>query len=521
MFIPLWAKGASEEIQQPAYAPLERQNTFSIAILESEDELYLDPVRATDAASLLVLDGLFEGLFSLDPKTGNPIPALAKTFSSSEDGLHWTFELDKRARFSTGEPITAQTMVDSWFWLLENSRKGQGNTYLVSMLDCIEGVAAYRNGKGSKGSIGISVRGPLTIELALQSPAPYLPALLGTLPFSAIHPSLRNQAAVNTDIIASGPYIIEKINDSEVLLAKHAWYRDYKAIPSDFIHFQCMDQMAIIEAYLKGSIHWSLAYIPPALLRQAQDLRITPEYSTGFYYFSSHKEVYRDARVRRALSLLIPWEQLRKESKQVFPSPFLIPSHERDNTTTPSSETNLTEALHLLTEAGYPYGAGLPQLHIAVHRGSQVIDLAEKIADIWSKKLGITVVLDIVPLGMYSRYPSLSPYDFAFITWIGDFHDPFAFLHLWNSNSGYNLSQYDDESFDNLITLAMSATDKEERDRFIDEAEEYLLAQSVVFPIYHGISTNIIDSKRVHGWYDNILNIHPVKHLFIEQAPTK
>ena len=511
----LGASGVNEGVLQPSYPPLESQNTFTIAMLASEDELYLNPAQATDTVSLLVLDGLFEGLFSLAPQTGEPIAALAKRFTTSQNGLHWTFYLDERGRFSNGEPITAQSIVDSWLWLLERSRDENDNTYLVSMLDCIEGVAAYRTGNGSKGAIGISVSDPLTIELTLQYPAPYLPALLGTLPFSAIHSSLRNSKETPPKIIASGPYVIERIDTQEVKLAKHPWYRDYKAVPSDYIRFQFMDHLSLIEAYLEEEIHWSLAYIPRELLHDKEDLRITPEYSTGFYYFSTNEGAYSDPRIRRALELLIPWEDIRKESKQIFPSPFLVPNQKRTAKTN-SFQDNQSEALQLLTEAGYPYGAGLPQLHIAVHRGAQVIESAEKIADIWSKNLGITVVIDIVPLSMYSRYPNTSPYDFAFITWIGDFLDPFTFLHLFSGSSGYNLGQYHNKEYDSLLNLAMAATTKEERNRLIEEAEDYLLSESVVFPLYHGITTNIINSKKVTGWYDNILNIHPVKHLAFE-----
>ena len=59
----------------------------------------------------------------------------------------------------------------------------------------------------------------------------------------------------------------------------------------------------------------------------------------------------------------------------------------------------------------------------------------------------------------------------------------------------------------------MSISDNALRREAVALAEEHLLSASIVFPIYHGITTNIIDSEYVTGWYDNTLNIHPVKYL--------
>jgi ABC-type oligopeptide transport system substrate-binding subunit len=127
----------------------------------------------------------------------------------------------------------------------------------------------------------------------------------------------------------------------------------------------------------------------------------------------------------------------------------------------------------------------------------------------------MTVVLDSVPLSTYSRYPELSPYELSFITWIGDFHDPFAFLYLFSGESGYNLGKLHDETFDRLLGMALKAENVEERMRFTEAAESYLLENSLVFPLYHGFTINTIQSDRVTGWYANILDFHPIKYLGI------
>ncbi len=502
LLFPLGAKGEKETPILPSGRILDTSKRFRIVLPKSEDRLFLNPVEATDASSLLLLEGLYEGLYSLDPQTGDPIKALAKEVKVSQDGLKWTFTLDERGRFSNGEPITAQVIIDSWFNLLNNAG---GETYLTTLLDAVEGVNAFRQGSSPRWLVGITAPNAATIEMRLNYPASYLPALLATLPFAAIYPK------ESKELITSGAYEIVEESSDKIVLAKNFWYRDWDGVKSDFIEISFLRSEELVEAYSNNLVDWSVAYLPPQSLKHIGDLRLGIEYSTGFYYFSSRQEAYRDSRVRRALALLIPWDELRSESHQIFPTPYLIPDIER-----PSLEevpVNLSEAYNLLAEAGYPYGAGLPQLNMAIHKGAGFAESGEKIANIWSRALGITVTLDVVPLGMYSRFPALSPYDFSFITWVGDFHDPLSFLLLFSSESEYNLANYESEEYDALLRRAMAATEGE-RNAHILDAEKFLFDEAVVFPLFHGLTTNIIDHQRVRGWYDNPLDNHPLKYLY-------
>lgn len=509
----LFAKGTRESTIEPLRDSLDENNKIFIALPLSEDPLFLNPIEATDANSLLILEPLFEGLFSRDPKTGLPIKAIAKEYTISENRLKWTFTLDSKARFSNGEQITAQTFIDSWFWLLDQSN--ENSFYLISLMEPIQGVKEYRNKKVNRSAVGLKALNKETLEITLTNQAPYLKALLATTPLAAIHLSFRDtkNSFKEKNIISSGPFVIKDFSTDKVLLQKNKWYRSYDSVQSDYIEILMADQAAVEKQYKENKLHWSLAYIPLQILNSPLDLHIGPEYSTGFYYFSAKEGPYANNRIREALSLFIPWDELRKESRQIFLTKNLIPG----NSDAPENLVDENRAYKILAEEGFPYGAGLPSLHMAVHRGSQIFESAKLIADLWSLKLGITVVLDVVPLSLYSRYPEYSPYDFAFITWIGDIHDPFAFLTLFKGDSGYNLGNYSDEVYDRLLEEALATDNDQERSLIIDKAEQRLLTQKAIFPIYHGITTNIVATDLIDGWYDNILNIHPLQYLTLKK----
>ncbi|MGH2242523.1 ABC transporter substrate-binding protein, partial [Enterococcus faecalis] len=73
----------------------------------------IDVSLATDGYSQTVLNNVNEGLFRSGEKD---VPELAgaSDVSVSSDGLTYTFELNKQARWSDGKPVTAKDYVYSW-----------------------------------------------------------------------------------------------------------------------------------------------------------------------------------------------------------------------------------------------------------------------------------------------------------------------------------------------------------------------------------------------------------------------
>src|SRR5438270_4520696 len=73
-----------------------------------------DPARAAAPPDTDAVRALFEGLTDYEPGTLRPAPAVATSWEPSEAGRMWTFHLRADARWSNGDPVTAQDFVRSW-----------------------------------------------------------------------------------------------------------------------------------------------------------------------------------------------------------------------------------------------------------------------------------------------------------------------------------------------------------------------------------------------------------------------
>ncbi len=71
----------------------------------------LDPQVPNGQPEARILMALYDGLVEYHPKTMEPIPAIAESWETSDDGTEYLFHLRKNAKFSNGDPINANDFV--------------------------------------------------------------------------------------------------------------------------------------------------------------------------------------------------------------------------------------------------------------------------------------------------------------------------------------------------------------------------------------------------------------------------
>jgi oligopeptide transport system substrate-binding protein len=91
------------------------------------------------------------------------------------------------------------------------------------------------------------------------------------------------------------------------------------------------------------------------------------------------------------------------------------------------------------------------------------------------------------------------------------------FMFQWQTSpKEMNHARFSNADYDRLMDEAAVTNDQDKRARLLEHAEQVLLGEMPVLPLYFRVSKNLV-STRVKGWEDNLLNITYVKNLSLEK----
>lgn len=490
--------------------------TFVLAI--DGGAITWDPHHAYSADEAQIFTALHEGLYVYDPVTLEPTLALAEKMVRSRDKKTYTFTIREGARFSNGDPVLAEHVRATWMRMLGPA---EGAEY-SSLFDCIKGAADYRQGKAKDGaSVGIYSSAPRTLVVELENPAAYFTKLLCHHSFAVLHPSMLSADAwlKPESAAVSGPFRFQAVKADEVLLTKNERYWDAANVALPGIRvIVSNDDAEMTRRYNSGEIHWLAGPLDADLLLDAASIQVTrPLFSTHYMFFNCAQKPFSDARVRRALDLLIPWNLIRNQDRYYEPADSLVSELQNYPRVTAAHKTDREAAMKLLAEAGFPEGAGLPEIVVKLSDSADQNDLGNTLVEAFTEAGLAARLLSVDP---YEYYDSLDAKDYtiASMTWIGDFADPLTFLQMWTSGSGLNDPGFKDADFDRLVAKSMSE-EGVARYQTMSKAEGILLSSAACMPVYHSIAVNIISTDSVAGWASNPLDMHPFKFLKLTSAP--
>jgi len=489
-----------------------------LTVAFSSHNMELDFRKSYYASEAQLFTAIYEGLFSYHPLTLEPVAAMAERWTLSEDKMLWTFTIRQNARFSNGDPVRAEDFRASWMSLLDPARESPYSSFY----DVIEGARDFRNGIiDDPDKVGIQAPDQRTLIVKLSSPASFFPAMLCHHSFSPIHPSLiykEKWSPVDlqkdwTPPVSNGPFHIVSMNEESIVMQKNEYYWDRTVeLNKITIKFTETGEEAS-HLWNSGEARWIAGEVNTNSLTDLSGIHVNVLFATHYYFIRSADKPWNDARVRRAMSLVLPWEEIR--SGYYLPAKTLIYPVMGYPEIDGMDETNYEEALKLMAEAGYEDGNGLPELVIRLTPSRDSARVASLMASAWKNILKFDVRVEVVP---YERYlTSFKEDDFivGFMTWIGDFADPYAFLQMWRSDSNLNDARFNDPDFEALIERSM-IEEGDERLATLAEAEKLLLDRAAVLPICFSPALNIIDTGEIGGWYPNALDIHPFKYMYFK-----
>ena len=188
-------------------------------LAETPQRVSLDPLHTFTSFESELYTAIYEGLVVANPLTLEPVPGVATSWDSSDNGRVWRFMLRPDAAFSNGDRLRAVDFVNSWLRMLDPAN----NAEYSFLFDVIKGAHAYRTGaEKDPSTVGIKAVADDVLQVELEAPSPHFLKLLTHISFLPLHPSLLHSTdwGGGATVIGNGPFVLKSRSDTEIVLAK-------------------------------------------------------------------------------------------------------------------------------------------------------------------------------------------------------------------------------------------------------------------------------------------------------------
>ncbi len=412
--------------------------------------------------------------------------------------------------------------------------------------------------------VGIKATDTLTLTVRLRRPCAYFLSLTAFATLVPIHESIEllrerhdglpinEQGLVVYDpqwtkpdyhahgyrgLVTNGPYFVKEWTFKDHMLLEanpHYWDRAALGVQTiDIISYG--DINSTIMGYEQGDLDclldMTVAY-DHELTRLAQggereDFHVPIVLGSYFYNYNcrdaevlGRKNPFVDARVRKAFSLAIDKKLLVENVVRNAnpPSNHLIPPGMIPGYSSPAGlDFDPAEARRLLSEAGYPGGAGLPPIEVLYNTGFKHDRVCQVLARMWEQHLGARVELRGKETKTFADDKQKHNFMIARAAWYADYVDPTTFLDICVTGNGNNDSGYSNPAYDELLRHASRENDAVRRMELLSRAEAILIQEDFPnLPIY--TYTNLMAIKPyVSGIYLNPRLHVSFKHIRIQK----
>ncbi len=484
------------------------------------DPKTIDPVLngASDGGD--VINQTFEGLTR--EKSGTVYPGIAEDWDISEDGLTVTFNL-RESNWSDGSPLTANDFVYSWKRGMDPATASEyawiwEYTNIVGAFDAVNGA--------SLDEVGVKALDDYTLEVKLETPTDYIVSLLS---FYHFMPTKQSAVEAGPDgawakdpakVVSNGPFMLTNYTiGGGLTLVKNPEYWNAAEVKIDRIEGKFIDEASTAyQAYQSGELDF-LPDVPPAevssLIAEDPNFYVFPLLGTYYYNLNMDLDLWKDAKVRRAMNLAIDRELITETmgSGQVPATGFVPPGfldHEGNDFFEKSGTYGLVndaskveEAKQLLAEAGYPNGEGFPEFTIMYNTSEGHQQVAELVQEMLKTNLGMKVNLENQEWAVFQDTRKQGDYQVARGGWLTDFMDPMGLLAIFTTENDYNDPNFKNAKYDELLSTA-AKTRGAEHFEALYEAQDILMNELPIITVYHYTDVMLV-SPKLQGWDRSVL----------------
>ena len=453
----------------------------------------LDPALVESVPAGSILSDVFEGLTAVDHH-GAPVPGTAESWKQV-DPTTWVFKLRKTAVWSDGEPVTADDFVYAWRRLFDPKTGSKiASTLGVYLLNGSDIVS----GRKPPAALGVRAIDKLTLEVKTPVPLPFFPAAAAIVQFSpqpkATIDKFGKDWTKPANMVGNGAYVLNdwQVN-SKIVLEKSPRYWDAANVQLTRVTYLCVeDANADLKLYQSGEEDFMSQLAPGAYA--SLKVRYPNEIHNGlllglrFYTLNNQDPLFKDVRVRKALSMVIDRDILATKVTADGQPPLYglavkgiagMDATRYDWADWPMDK-RVAEARKLLAEAGVKPGT---RVKFTYNNSDYHKKMAIFAASEWKTKLGLDTEMDSLEFKVLIRKRHDGDFQVARSGWVVTFNDATLLLTLVQCGSESNDDRNCNRKADDLIAQGNLATDPAKRSALLTQAARLVMDDYPMIPL--------------------------------------
>jgi oligopeptide transport system substrate-binding protein len=471
-----------------------------LRLIEGDELPSLDSSTSTDTVSFRVFNNVMEGLFRLD-KDNKPVEGMAKKVDVSEDKKTYTFTL-RDAKWSNGEPVTANDFVYSWRRAVDPNTKSE---YAFIMFGVKNGEKVNK-GELPLDQLGITAKDEHTLIVQLENPMPYFLELMAFPTFFPLNEKFVKEKGKDygleaENLIYNGPFTLSEWKHNESFkFTKNDGYWEKDVVKLDGIDFKIVKEVATgVNLYETGEVdrvNLSAEFVDK--YKDSSDFKKEDESKRYFLRFNQKtNEAFKNQKARMAISLAFDKEGiadviLNNGSTAAYglvpPGLYEGPDGKDFREAVGDlNKTDVDKAKTLWAEAKKELGKSTVEIELLNYDDGDHKKIGEYLKAQLEKNLeGLTIKLKQIPYKQKLDLEAKMQYEMSLGRWGPDYPDPMTYLDLFITSSSMNEMDYSNKKYDELIAKAKTELllDPVARNKAMQDAEKILLEDAAIAPVY-------------------------------------
>ncbi|HEY2495297.1 MAG TPA: ABC transporter substrate-binding protein [Paenibacillus sp.] len=425
------------------------------------------------------------------------IPWLAKSWSISEDGLQYTFELEENVLWHDGHSLTADDVVFSFEYYQIHPFMWTGD---ISQIQSVTAIDDHK------------------VQFTLNNGyAPFLSDLVGIVPIIPKHVWTNVDSPLEfrdpSALVGTGPYTLKQYDEKsgQYLFTANNHYFKGKVLVKEVAYLNPENKILALQ---KGEIDTAMLTNYSEVQQLQKEgfdvIKSAPTGSALRLTFNLDHPQLKDKRLRQAMAYALDRAEMAQKISGGDPivgnAGIIPPDSPWYNSSVKQYEYNTTEAERILDELGYAKNAngerdGL-KLNVMVSSNSPEAQVMQEML----KKVGIVLNIQQIDSATFTTAMGENKYDMAITGHIGLSGDP-DYLRLWFLGEASNTwaareKQFDNPEFQQLAIEQMSELDEDKRKEIVGEMQNILAEELPTLVLYHRPFYYLFKSSSFNGWFN-------------------